>query len=115
MGAARARLECARWAVGQALRVLLAPDLAALERAKPFLETAVGEVAGFQRDGAETGDTLSEARQLQIEVGRAKQLLDAALGFHQGWIRRLGGLSAGYTRSGEPACVEQGGRLIFRG
>ena len=113
--ALRVRLERARREVGQALQVLHSPDLRALEQVERHLKAAVVEVAACQSDRADVGDTLSQARQFRMELGRTKRLLDAGFGFHQGWMRRLGGLSAGYTRSGEPAHVDQGGRLIFRG
>jgi hypothetical protein len=109
------QLAEARTVVTEATRSLVAATPEALDRCARLLQEAAEKVATCapELDGKE--EALAEARQLQAAIQRARVLLDAAFRFHFEWSRRLGVMSGGYTPEGEPATLDRGSRLAWRG
>ena len=114
------QLADAREKVERACELLLAPSPVALDRCAPLFELAIGQMREC-RDAlavlqtAEPAACLRESRRLRLAVGRARLLLENAAEYHQNWMRRLGSLSAGYDRRGEPAAVALGRRVVVKG
>jgi hypothetical protein len=111
----QAKLRRAHLNVRRTCEMLLSPTPEILDQCSVLLETTSRDLAGcrLQRDGGAAA--LPEALQLRAAVRHARVLLDQALSFHQGWTRRLGAITGGYTATGEPAAVNRGSRLAVRG
>ena len=112
------QLASARAGVSEVCQILLSPSPAALDRCAPLLKTAAAAVSACLpqlRRSKGTQDEMDEAQRLRLAVRHAKRLLEGAAEFHQNWNRRLGALSGGYTRRGEPAAVELGSRMQMEG
>ena len=109
------QLAEARTVVTEATQSLVAATPEALDRCAGLLREAAEKVAACTRKPDSNEEALDEARQLQTAIERARILLDAAFRFHFEWSRRLGVISGGYTPDGEPAAVDRGARLAWRG
>lgn len=112
------RLGAARSEVEQACGWLLSPSPDALDRCSGVLESAMSELSGSMSHlvlARGDPEALAEAWHLRRAVRRAGTLLQSASDYHTQWNRRLGGMSDGYQRGGEPAAVVPAGRISFLG
>lgn len=111
----RAQLREARAKVIQACESLLVPTPESLDECALRLQAATRTVAQCASGVDAEKGALDDARQLRLEVQRARILLDAAMEFRRQWNRRLGAMSGGYTPAGEPATVDHGCRVLGQG
>jgi hypothetical protein len=102
--------ELVRAALAKAIRLCETPGAESLERSA---EALGGAVAVLQ-----AGPPVTTARDLaewRRTLYRLRRLLDAAAQYHDGWTRRLGALTGGYTAAGTAAPVNPGRRWLGQG
>ena len=103
------QLRLAEAAAERARRLLLFPSAANLDRSRPFLEQACGNLEEVQRlvgeqPAARKRELLAGLRTLRRTVHRVAALLEGAARFRSGWLEAFKVTTAGgYTRAGEPA------------
>ncbi len=112
------KLAAARAEVDAACQILLSPTPEELDQCAARLAAALAHVTDCRtaaQSDVSAEQPRREAHRLGRSLRRAHRLLEAAAAFHNGWVRCLGAMCAGYTNRGEPAAVERGGRILVRG
>jgi hypothetical protein len=121
MSHAESQLRLAEAAAERARRLLLFPSVANLDRSRPLLEQACGNLEDVRRfvseqPGARKQELLAGVRVLGRTVRRVATLLEGAARFRAGWLEALKVVTAdGYTRAGEPATSSQPRSLSVEG
>jgi hypothetical protein len=114
----KTRLRAVRDEVERVCKMLESPTAGRLDQCGAALESAVGGLREIKRMASEVSPdpgALDEARQVQVALKRAGQLLKFAHDYHERWQRITGSMNCGYTAHGAPAAAPVTIRVWFQG
>jgi hypothetical protein len=112
------RLVAAATEIDRVTPLLTVSSAVSLDDAAARLETIAFALEAFRRQlrpGRPDPAARHTAEQLRACVGRSRRILNGAAEFFDNWNRRLGAITGGYTKDGEPAGIVRPSRVSLQG
>ena len=114
----QAKLDSARGAVRECLRLATTPSPQALDQSATLLEQVRGSIESLGElepppDSTRRKRWAAELTGLRHDLRGLGLLAEQAASFHEGWARIRNTLTSGYTAQGQPAPAEPNGRFLL--